>query len=68
MVFFVLDLQFSSEEGELEEVVPDDDSHQVAEAMVQLGNIAYYAEPPHGQYQYIDAPMGFGRGGGSRLS
>lgn len=45
------DLQFSSEEDEeLEEVAgyeggPDDDSQQVAEAMVQLGNIAYYTEP-----------------------
>ncbi|KAL1130727.1 hypothetical protein AAG570_011968 [Ranatra chinensis] len=47
------DLQFSSEEEDLEEVggyeeepIPDDDSQQVAEAMVQLGNIAYYTDNP----------------------
>lgn len=50
--FNAADLQFSSEEeGEdlpLSEgdpdAMPDDDSQQAAEAMVQLGNIGYY--PP----------------------
>jgi len=45
-------LQFSSEEemgtgsdgGEVHN--PDDDSQQVAEAMVQLGNMGYYAGGP----------------------
>jgi hypothetical protein len=50
--FDITDLQFSSEE-EGEDValsegdpdaLPDDDSQQAAEAMVQLGNIGYY--PP----------------------
>ena len=53
--FGFVDLQFSSEEDEeLEEVTgyeagPDDDSQQVAEAMVQLGNIAYYTEQAPGR-------------------
>ncbi|XP_024082109.1 transcription initiation factor TFIID subunit 1 isoform X2 [Cimex lectularius] len=56
------DLQFSSEEEqELEEVgtyetepMPDDDSQQVAEAMVQLGNIAYYTETPQDESMDVD--------------
>ncbi|CAB0008507.1 unnamed protein product [Nesidiocoris tenuis] len=55
----VKNLQFSSEEDqELEEVteytLPDDDSQQVAEAMVQLGNIAYYTETPHDESMDVD--------------
>uniref|UniRef100_A0A146L8G5 Transcription initiation factor TFIID subunit 1 n=5 Tax=Lygus hesperus TaxID=30085 RepID=A0A146L8G5_LYGHE len=53
------DLQFSSEEDqELEEVteytLPDDDSQQVAEAMVQLGNIAYYTETHNEESMDVD--------------
>lgn len=52
LFFNVTDLQFSSEEegddiplseGDPDQM-PDDDSQQAAEAMVQLGNIGYY--PP----------------------
>nr|XP_018902266.1 PREDICTED: transcription initiation factor TFIID subunit 1-like [Bemisia tabaci] len=57
------DLQFSSEEEEVEGqgINADDDSHQVAEAMMQLGNIAYFSnqgEPsvsgPSSGPQHID--------------
>uniref|UniRef100_A0A1B6CHJ8 Bromo domain-containing protein n=2 Tax=Clastoptera arizonana TaxID=38151 RepID=A0A1B6CHJ8_9HEMI len=63
------DLQFSSEE-ELEEVAgysegdlehvpgPDDDSQQVAEAMMQLGNISYYPQDvtiPQDQSNYDES-------------
>lgn len=49
VVMFSLDLHCSSEEDDLMEVVgdhpPDDDSQQVAEAMVLLGNIGYNPAP-----------------------
>uniref|UniRef100_T1HCU3 Transcription initiation factor TFIID subunit 1 n=2 Tax=Rhodnius prolixus TaxID=13249 RepID=T1HCU3_RHOPR len=57
------DLQFSSEEDEQEleevggyegEALPDDDSQQVAEAMVQLGNIAYYTDNPQDESMDVD--------------
>lgn len=38
----ISDLRFSSEE-DIDE--PDNDSQQVAEAMMQLGNIAYFSAP-----------------------
>lgn len=55
-------MQFSSEEDEQEleevggyegEALPDDDSQQVAEAMVQLGNIAYYTDNPQGKTKLL---------------
>lgn len=54
-LLFTSDLQFSSEE-DLDDTalsegdpMPDDDSQQAAEAMVQLGNMGYY--PPAPQLQ-----------------
>lgn len=47
--FQILDLHCSSEEDDFMEVVgdnpPDDDSQQVAEAMVLLGNMGYNPAP-----------------------